>query len=122
MKLASRYIVNPGHMNHHGSLYAGTLTNWMTGAAFFGAVEVLGRQNHVVMCAINNFRFHRPVLLGTIMNIDWELEKVGTSSLTIAVKAYDMLDPEQVFATCSVVFVNTDENGKSAPHGITMEA
>ncbi|MGN0159233.1 MAG: acyl-CoA thioesterase [Brotaphodocola sp.] len=118
MKLAARHYVRPEHMNHHDSLYAGVLTNWMSEAAFFGVVEVLGRRDHVVMCAINDFRFCQPASLGTIIDMDWELEKVGTSSLTIAVKAYNMLDADQVFASCKVVFVNTDEHGKSAPHGI----
>lgn len=120
MKLAARYYVRQEQMNHHDSLYGGAMTEWMTQAAFFGIVDVLKRRDHVVMCAINNFRFVREVALGTIVDAYYKLVKVGNSSLTIAVEARDMLQPEAVYASCEVVFVNLDENGKSAPHGIVM--
>lgn len=105
-------------MNHHGSLYANTLTDWLMRSAFFGAIEVLGRQDHVVMAGMNHLSFFHPVALGTILEMRYELAKVGTSSLTIAVEALDKFDKEKLYASCQVTFVNTDENGKSSPHGI----
>lgn len=72
------------------------------------------------MCAINDVRFHNPVYLSAIMAINYELMKAGKSSLTIAVEARDMMNPDLIYGSCQVVFVNTDENGKSAPHGIVV--
>lgn len=120
MKTITHHYVRMEQMNHHGSLYSGVLTDWMTEAAFFGAVEVFNRQDHMVMCAVQDFRFAAPARLGDVISFQYELVKTGRTSLTIAVKAHNMLDPELVYSTCQVVFVNTDEDGKSAPHGIVM--
>lgn len=121
MKLASRYYVKPDQMNHHDSLYGGRMTDWMMEAAFFGIIEVVGRKDHIVMCAVNNFRFIQEVPLGTIIEVYWKLVKTGRTSLTIALEARDMLEPDKIYSSCEVVFVNLDENGKSTPHGIVME-
>ncbi len=120
MKTINHRYVRMEQMNHHDSLYSGVLTDWMSEAAFFGVARTLGRRDHVVMCAIQDFRFVAPAELGTILTLRYELAKVGRTSLTIAVEARDMLNPDILYSTCQVVFVNTDENGKSAPHGITM--
>ena len=118
MKTITHQYVKPENMNHHGSLYANTMTDWLMRSAFFGVIEVLGRQDHVVMAGVNDLKFIRPVALGTILEIRYELVKVGTSSLTIAVEAQDKFNSEKKYATCQVTFVNTDENGRSSPHGI----
>lgn len=118
MKTITHQYVKPEDMNHHGSLYANTMTDWLMRSAFFGVVEVLGRQDHVVMVGVTDLHFIRPVSLGTILEIRYGLTKVGTSSLTIAVEALDKFDADKKYAACQVTFVNTDENGKSAPHGI----
>ena len=121
MKTITHRYVKMEDMNHHGSIYANTLTSWMLDAAFFGIVDVLGRQDHVVMAGIQDFRFVRPAELGAILELRYELAKAGTSSLGIKVEARDKLDPEKIYSTCLVTFVNTDETGKSAPHGIRLE-
>lgn len=118
MKTITHHYVRMEQMNHHGSLYSGVLTDWMTEAAFFGAAQTLNRRDHMVMCAVQDFRFVAPAELGDILSFQYELAKVGRTSLTIAVQAHNMLHPETIYATCQVVFVNTDENGKSTPHNL----
>lgn len=121
MKPVTHQSVRMEHMNNHGSLEAEYLAEWMISAAYIGVVQVLGRKEHIVMCAVRELVFRNPVLLGAVLSLSYELVKTGTTSLTIAVEARDMLDPELVYGSCQVVFVNTDDSGKSAPHGITME-
>lgn len=120
MKTITHRYVKMEDMNHHGSLYANTLASWMLDAAFFGVVEVLGRQDHVVMAGVQELCFLRPVELGAVLELRYALVKAGTSSLTIKVEARDKLDPEKGYGTCLVTFVNTDDEGKSAPHGILL--
>ena len=105
MKIISHRYVRMEQMNHHGSLYSGVLTDWMTETAFFGAVQTLGRRDHFVMCAVQDFRFAAPVELGTVLSLQYELTKVGRTSLTIAVEARDMLSPDILYSSCQVVFV-----------------
>lgn len=120
MKTINHRYVRMEEMNHHGSLYAGVLTDWMTEAAFFGVVQTLSRRDNIVMCAVQDFRFIAPVSLGDILSFQYELVKTGRTSLTIAVEARNMLNPETIYASCQVIFVNTDEHGKSTPHGLTL--
>ena len=119
MKIITYHYVRMEQMNHHGSLYSGVLTDWMTEAAFFGVAQILGRRDHMVMRAVQDFNFLAPIELGDILGFQYELIKTGRTSLTIAVEARDMFKPEKLYSTCQVTFVNTDENGKSAPHGLT---
>lgn len=121
MNVITRRYVRMEQMNHHGSLYAGTLTDWMTEAAFFGIAKAIGRKDHIVMCAVQDFRFLSPVELGAILEFRYAVVRVGKSSLTVAVEAVDMFEPGKQYAACQVSFVNTGEDGKSCPHGYALE-
>lgn len=117
MKPITLHYVRMEQMNHHGSLYAGILTDWMTEAAFFGIAREIGRKDHIVMRAVQNLQFVQAAGLGTILDFRYEIVKVGKSSLTVAVEAADLFDAGKVYCSCQVSFVNTGEDGKSCPHG-----
>lgn len=121
MKTITHHYVRMEQMNHHGSLYGGTLTDWMTEAAFFGVAKEIGRKDHIVMRAVQELQFIRGAELGAIMEFCYEIVKVGTSSLTVAVKAVDLFEKEMVYCSCLVSFVNTGEDGRSCPHGFRLE-
>lgn len=120
MKLIAHEKVTMEHMNHHGSMEGKYLMCWLTDSAYMGVAQVLGRTDHIVMCCVNDLRFQNPVMLGAIIEFRYKLVKAGKSSLTIAVEARDMLNSEQVYGSCQVVYVNMGDDGKSAPHGITL--
>lgn len=120
MKEITRHYVQMEHMNHHGSLYAGVLTDWMTESAFLGISKAIGRKDNIVMCAVQDFKFINPVKLGTIIEFMYEIIKTGSSSITVMVEALDMFDTSLKYAVCQVTFVNTGEDGKSLPHGLTI--
>ena len=47
MKIATRRFVRPEFMNHHQTLYAGYISEWLTEAAMIGVTEVMGETEHV---------------------------------------------------------------------------
>lgn len=120
MKTITHHYVRMEQMNHHGSLYAGILTDWMTEAAFLGIARDIGRTDHIVMRAVQDFQFLQAAGLGAVMEFRYEVVKVGTSSLTVAVEAVDLFE-ERRYGSCQVSFVNTGEDGRSCPHGFVIE-
>lgn len=121
MKSITHHYVRMEQMNHHGSLYGGILTDWMTEAAFLGAAKAIGRKDHIIMRSVQELQFLRGAELGAVMDFRYGIVKVGNSSLTVAVEAVDMFDEEKVYCSCLVSFVNTGEDGKSCPHGYRIE-
>ena len=101
MKVATRHFVRPEFMNHHQTLYAGYISEWVTEAAMIGVTEKLGTNEHVVLAAL------KEVVI-----------KIGVTSIEILVEGKNFLTGES-HLTGRAVFVTVDENGKKRPHGLS---
>lgn len=117
MKIATRRFVRPEFMNHHQTLYAGYISEWLTEAAMIGITEVLGRTDHVVLAAIREVQVTKSVLAGTILELLYTPEKYGTTSVEIAVQGRDFLTHE-IYFSGSAVFVTVDDRGHKTTHGL----
>lgn len=117
MKIATRHFVRPEFMNHHQTLYAGYISEWLTEAAMIGITEVLGRTDHVVLAAIREVRVTKSVLAGTILELLYTTEKYGTTSVEIGIRGRDFLTQE-IYFTGNAVFVTVDDHGHKTPHGL----
>ena len=116
-KIATRRFVRPEFMNHHETLYAGYISEWLTEAAMIGITEIMGETEHVVLAAIREIQVSRSVLAGTILEFRYKLDKYGTTSIQIGVEGRDFLSHE-VYFTGSAVFVTVDDQGHKTPHGL----
>ena len=103
MKVATRHFVRPEFMNHHQTLYAGYISEWVTEAAMIGVTEKLGTNEQVVLAALK---------------VDYEVSKIGVTSIEILVEGKNFLTGES-HLTGRAVFVTVDENGKKRPHGLS---
>lgn len=117
MEIATRRFVRPEFMNHHQSLYAGYISEWMTEAAMIGITKVLRRTDHVVMAALKDLTVARKVYSGSIVELQYEVKNYGTTSVEIFVEGTDMLSGEKYFYG-SAIFVTVDDEGKKTPHGL----
>lgn len=117
MDLATRHFVRPEAHNHHDTVYAGRLADWLTEAAMIGVTKTLGRNDHVVLAALKEVRITKPVIAGAILEFEYEVAYTGTTSIQIDVAVKDMLSGIR-HVQGSAVFVTVDENGKKAPHGL----
>lgn len=116
MEVATRRFVRPEHMNHHQSLYAGYISEWITEASFIAVAETLGRTDHVVLAGIKEIRMIKPVQSGTVLELQYEVKKYGTTSIEYYVEGTDFLTHDRHFRG-SVVFVTVDDKGRKKPHG-----
>jgi len=109
-------LVRPGHLNHHGYLFGGAMLRWVDEFAWLVASKEY-RGCRLVTVAMDEIRFHKPVLSGSILRFNINRLKKGKSSVTYQVDVYSDepggCKEKWVFAT-SVTFVRVDENGDKA--------
>lgn len=119
MQIATRRFVRPEFMNHHQTLYAGYISEWLTEAAMIGVSGIMGSTEHIVLAAVREIRVVKPVLVGAVLELQYELGRIGTTSVEIKVLGTDFLTKERYF-TGSAVFVAVDDEGKKKPHGLQL--
>lgn len=117
MKIATRRFVRPEFMNHHQTLYAGYISEWLTEAAMIGMTEIMGEMEHVVLAAVREIRIKRPVRAGTILEFRYQPGEYGTTSVEILAEGRDFLFHD-IYVTGSAIFVTVDDEGNKMPHGL----
>ncbi len=116
--LSIHHLVKSEDLNHHRTLYAGRGAEWLVEAGFIAASNLLPPE-FVLCLKIHGMTFSRPVKPGEVVRYDTQIVKTGKSSLTAYIRA--SAKGEQT-VDGFITFVYVDENGKSRPHGITIEA
>ncbi len=79
-------LVLPEHTNARGTLYGGTMMNWITTAATMAAMKVSRRS--VVLGSMDDLDFLHPVALGHLVILRAQVEYIGTSSLEVGVEVH----------------------------------
>lgn len=92
--LSSRYLalkamMMPRDTNPYGTIFGGVLLSFIDQAGAVGAnyaVACAGwPQRPLVTVAMNRVEFHQPVFVGDLLSFWTEVDRVGTSSITIHV-------------------------------------
>ena len=113
-ELAIRSLAMPADTNQHGDIFGGWLMSQMDIA---GGVTARARAyGRVATVAVTGFAFHRAVLVGDVVCCYADIQKVGTTSITIGVEAW-VLRPQELKDHFKVTegaftFVALDEKGK----------
>ena len=116
-ELAIRSLAMPADTNQHGDIFGGWLMSQMDIA---GGVTARARAHgRVATVAVTGFTFHRAVLVGDVVCCYADIQKVGTTSITIGVEAW-VLRPQELKDHFKVTegvftFVALDETGKKCP-------
>lgn len=109
-----RTIPMPSDTNANGDIFGGWLLSQMDLA---GAVVAVSRaKNRVATVGVDAMSFHKPVYVGDTVSFYTEIERVGTTSITVKIESWAKrrLTGEQVKVTEGVyTYVAIDENGKS---------
>jgi acyl-CoA thioesterase YciA len=110
---AIRVVAMPADANAYGDIFGGWLLSLMdNGAGLTAARRAKGR---AVTVAIDAMVFHAPVKVGDEVSVYTEIEKVGRTSITIAVEAYRRHRSEEhatKVTEAKFTFVAIDDNGK----------
>lgn len=116
MEPTIKVIAMPQDTNHDGDVFGGWIVSQMDLAG-----SVLARRtarNQIVTVAMENIQFHKPVLVGDLLECFCRVVKIGVSSITVEVDARVERrltgEVEQVTQGC-FVYVAIDENRKPMP-------
>lgn len=115
MELATRHFVRPEALNHHETLYAGRMAEWITEAAMIAVTKMLQKNENVVLAALKEIVIKKPIVAGTILEFFYVVSNLGTTSIEITVSVKNMLTDE-FHAEGSAIFVTVDEKGNKMPH------
>ena len=112
------HLVKGEDLNHHRTLYAGRGTEWMVEAGFIAASSLLPAE-YVLCLKIHGMVFSRPVNPGEVVKFESRIVLTGRSRLVAYIQATTKDEPT---VDGFITFVYIDDEGKSRPHGITIEA
>ena len=114
--LTIRTLAMPADTNPAGDIFGGWVMSQMDIAGAIAAVErVHGR---VVTVAVEAMTFIAPVKVGDVLCVYTEIERVGTTSITIGIEAWvrrNRLDDRQQVTEARFVYVSLDESGHKRP-------
>ena len=111
---AIRVTAMPADANVYGDIFGG----WLMGHMDLAAGSVASRHAHgrAVTVAMDGMQFHAPVKVGDEVSVYAELEKVGRTSMTIAVEAWARdrhTDLARRVTQARFTFVAIDADGKA---------
>lgn len=114
---AIRVLAMPAETNAAGDIFGGWLMSQVDIAGSIVAIrEADGR---VVTVAVNDFVFLGPVFVGDLVSIFARVEKIGHTSITVAVEAYAErhrhTDECHRVATARLTYVAMDEQRHPRP-------
>jgi acyl-CoA thioesterase YciA len=117
---AIRVVAMPADANAYGDIFGGWLLSVMdNGAGLTAARRAKGR---AVTVAIDAMVFHAPVKIGDEVSVYTEIERVGRTSITIAVEAWRRQRSEDTatkVTEAKFTFVAIDDDGN--PRAVDAE-
>ncbi len=113
---AIRVVAMPADANAYGDIFGGWLMSLMDNAA--GLTAARRAKGRAVTVAMDGMQFHQPVKIGDEVSVYAEIERVGRTSMTIAVDAWRRArhSEEAIKVTeAKFTFVAVDESGHPRP-------
>ena len=114
--LTIRTLAMPADTNPAGDIFGGWVMSQMDIAGAIAAVE--RAKGRVVTVAVEAMTFISPVKVGDILCVYTSIEKVGRTSVTVAVEAWarrNRLDDRVKVTDGRFVYVALGEDGKKRP-------
>ena len=110
---ALRFLAEPTDINFGGKVHGGAVMKWIDQAGYACAVGWSG--HYCVTLYVGGIRFHKPILIGNMVEVRARVIYTGKTSMHIAVEvsAGDPRDGQLRETThCIIVFVAVDEDGQ----------
>lgn len=111
-----RFLAEPSTVNYGGKVHGGTVMKWIDEAGY--ACATGWSKRYCVTVYVDGIRFHRPILIGDLVEVQARLAYTGNSSMNIAVEVRSgdiKAGTMEKTTECVVVFVAVDEHGKPMP-------
>jgi acyl-CoA hydrolase len=111
-----RFLAEPSTVNFGGKVHGGTVMKWIDEAAY--ACATSWAKSYCVTVYVGGIRFHRPIRIGDLVEVEARLAYTGNTSMNIAVdvSSGDLKSGSMETTTeCLIVFVSVDADGRPMP-------
>jgi acyl-CoA hydrolase len=112
------HVMLPLHTNHYGSIHGAVLLAFIDEVAFVAATRLTGK--NVVLAAVNNASFDRPVMVGSLLTLRAHIASIGRTSvkLKVTLEAEDLRTGKTVrIGSADLVMVAVDPKGRPTKIG-----
>jgi acyl-CoA hydrolase len=113
------HLVRPEDLQHHGTLFAGRMAEWLVEACFIAACRLVGKPEDVVCIQVHGINFHQPIHNGDVVEIKSRVALVGKTSVTVYGQAF-LPEVREPSVTGMATFVTVDKQGKPYEHGLSL--
>ncbi len=116
-ELVLKVIPMPGDSNANGDIFGG----WVMAQVDLAGSVIPARiaKGRIATVAVNQFIFKQAVKIGDLLSFFAEVERIGTTSVTVKVEVYAqrMRQPEQTIKVteANLTYVAIDMEGKPRP-------
>jgi len=104
----------PADVNANGDIFGGWIMSQVDIAG--GITASVRARGRVVTVAVNSFTFEERVLVGDLVSFFAEVERVGTTSMTVRVEVYTQRHPHEVVTLkvteATLTYVAIDDTGR----------
>ena len=111
-----RFLAEPSTVNFGGNVHGGTVMKWIDEAGY--ACATSWAKSYCVTVYVSGIRFHRPVRIGELVEVEARLAYTGERSMNISVEVRSGdIKLGQLYKTtdCLIVFVALGADGKPIP-------
>ncbi|MFO8062896.1 MAG: hotdog domain-containing protein [bacterium] len=115
-----RRLIKSQDLNHHGTLFAGTMSSWFVEACYIHAVNLTGKPENLVCLKLHGLHFSNPASSGSTVRLETTPVYAGRSSIAFYCRAVDEQRGNEV-VDGFITFVSVDKSGRTMPHGIEIE-
>ena len=119
MKYLTRKWVKPEDLNPNGSLFGGSLLNWIDEEAAIYSITML-KSPYVVTKMMSEINFISSARSGDILEMGMAVVKAGRTSITLKADVRNIMTHHTILKIEKIVFVNLDSSGLPAPHGMKL--
>jgi acyl-CoA thioesterase YciA len=115
-ELTLRTLAMPADVNVNGDIFGGWVLSQMDIAS--GILAGARAKGRVATVALDAMKFIRPVKVGDVLCIYGRIERVGRTSMGIAIEAWvlrNRIDQREKVTEAMFTYVAIDENGRPRP-------
>ena len=113
------HLIRPEDLQHHGTLFAGRMAEWLVETCFVSATRLVGKPEDVVCVQIHGISFKKPANNGDIVDIKAKVALLGPTSITVSGQAF-VNNAEIPAVSGKITFVTIDRDGKPYEHGLIL--
>ena len=111
-------LVKSEDLNHHGTLFAGRMTEWFVESCFITVANEYKHPENLVCLKVHEVKFSKPIRKGDIINIKSKIIYAGKTSLTVYGK---VLRDSNTIVEGFLTFVCVDNDGVKMPHNLVLQ-